>query len=216
MRTFSPNRAHQSTVETFNTSLWRRKTKPASVNYFAIVVLATNKTCGTFPWEVSVFSVLWNIMLKKLFWLQCQKETVSYFNQSSRIFSGTLTGQRDRRPISLPPVIASAMSSIVFFDDASWCSSATALLALGLFSSLRRSTVSLSQHVLRYSVLNKWCFGHLNILNLLIKSNQKWLQISNRVRSENFQNNVSEQQLASGWTWSTNVKLGAFEACLAN
>jgi len=25
-----------------------RKTKPASVNYFAIGVLATNKTCGTF------------------------------------------------------------------------------------------------------------------------------------------------------------------------
>jgi len=38
-----------------------RKTKPASVNYFAIVVLATNKTCGTFPEQVSVFSVLWNI-----------------------------------------------------------------------------------------------------------------------------------------------------------
>jgi len=42
MRTFSHIRAHQST------SVWR-KTKPASVNYFAIVVLATNKTCGTFP-----------------------------------------------------------------------------------------------------------------------------------------------------------------------
>ena len=29
-----------------NTSLWRSKTKSSSVNYFAIVVLATNKTCG--------------------------------------------------------------------------------------------------------------------------------------------------------------------------
>jgi len=37
MRTFSRIRAHQSTSETFNTNLWRRKTKPGSVNYFAIV-----------------------------------------------------------------------------------------------------------------------------------------------------------------------------------
>jgi len=49
MRTFSRIGAHQSTSETMNTSLRRRKTKPASANYFAIVVLATNKTCGTFP-----------------------------------------------------------------------------------------------------------------------------------------------------------------------
>ena len=48
MRPFSRIRAHQSTSETFHTSLWRRKTKQASVNYFAIVVLATNKTCGTY------------------------------------------------------------------------------------------------------------------------------------------------------------------------
>jgi len=33
--------------------------------------------------------------------------------------------------------------------------------------------LSLSQHVLRFSVLNKGCFGLLNILNLFIKSNQK-------------------------------------------
>jgi len=60
-RTFSRIRANQSTSKTFTTSLWRRKTKPASLNYFAIMVLATNKTCSTFPWQVSVFSVLWNI-----------------------------------------------------------------------------------------------------------------------------------------------------------
>jgi len=49
MRTFSRIRAHQSTSDTFNTLLLRKKTKPASVNYFAIVVLATTKTGGTFP-----------------------------------------------------------------------------------------------------------------------------------------------------------------------
>jgi len=64
MRTFSRIRARQSTSETFNTSLWRRKTKPASVNYFAIAVLATNKTWGTFPWQASVS---WNMFKKWLF-----------------------------------------------------------------------------------------------------------------------------------------------------
>ena len=49
MRTSAHIRAHQPTFETFNTRLRRRKTKPASVNYFAIVVLATSKTCGAFP-----------------------------------------------------------------------------------------------------------------------------------------------------------------------
>ena len=67
IHTFSHIRAHQASSETFNTSLWRRKTKPASVNNFVIVVLATDKTCGTYPWQVSVFSLLWNIMFWK--WL---------------------------------------------------------------------------------------------------------------------------------------------------
>jgi len=49
MRTFSRIRAHQSASETFNTLLSRRKTKPASVNYFAIVGLATTKTGSPFP-----------------------------------------------------------------------------------------------------------------------------------------------------------------------
>jgi len=48
MRTFSRLRAHQSTRET-NTSLCRRKTKPAFFNDFGVVVLATNKACGAFP-----------------------------------------------------------------------------------------------------------------------------------------------------------------------
>ena len=50
---------------------------------------------------------------------QRQKEPFSYFNRYYRIFSGTLAGQRAQRPISLSPVIASAISSIVFFDDTS-------------------------------------------------------------------------------------------------
>ena len=141
MRTFSRIGEHQSASETFNTRLWRRKTKPASVNYFDIVALATNKTCGAFPWQVSVFFVLWNIMFQKDFSSQYQKELVSYFNQHCRIFSGILAGQRAQRPISLAPEIASATSSVVFFDYTSWRSSATALLVeLGLFSSLCRST----------------------------------------------------------------------------
>jgi len=63
---------------------------------------------------------------KNHFSSQCQKESASYFNQYSRIFSSILAGQRAQIPISLPPVIASAISSIVFFDDTSWRSSATA------------------------------------------------------------------------------------------
>jgi len=60
MSTVSRIRVH--TRETINTSLWRRKAKSASSNDFGVVVLAPNKICGTFPWRVSVFSVLWNIM----------------------------------------------------------------------------------------------------------------------------------------------------------
>jgi len=128
MRILNHIRAHQSTSETFNTSLWRRKTKPASVNYF---------------WYISVGSFCLSCVVeccKNDFSSQSQKEPVSYFNQYSRIFSGTLASQKAQRPISLPPVIASAISSFVFFDHTSCRSSATALLVkLGLFSLLRRS-----------------------------------------------------------------------------
>ena len=159
-------------------SLWRGKTKPASVNYFAIVVLATNKTCGTFPWEVSAFFVLWNIMFQKLLFMTMSKRSCFIFQPIFPHFFGILAGQRARRPISFPPVIASAISSLVFFRDATWTSITALLLGLGQFSSLHRSTVILSQHVLRFSVLNKWCFELLSIFNLLIESNHKWLQIS--------------------------------------
>ena len=66
-------------VKHFNTSLWRIKRKPASVNYFAIVVLATNKICGTFPWQVSVFSVLWNIMFQKWLFITILNRTCFIF-----------------------------------------------------------------------------------------------------------------------------------------
>jgi len=62
--------------------------------------------------------------------------------------------------------------------------------------------------------LKNWCFWLLNILNSLIKSNHKC--VLNRVRSENFQKIISEQQLACQWAWSMNVKLGTFEATLAS
>jgi len=35
-----------------------RSKSASAVNYFAIVVLATNKNCGAFPWRFSIFSVL--------------------------------------------------------------------------------------------------------------------------------------------------------------
>ena len=44
----------------------------------------------------------------------------------------------------------------------------------------------------------------------------KCLNVLNRIRSENFQKNVSEQQLACRWTWSMNLKLGTIDASLAS
>jgi len=140
IRSFSRIRAHPSTSETFNATLWRRKTKPASVNYFTIVVLATNKTCGTFPRHVSVFSVLWNIMFQKWLFITMSKRTCFIFQPTFSHFFRYIGWPVGQRPISSSPVIASATSPIVFFDDNSWRSSATApLVKLGLFSSLRRS-----------------------------------------------------------------------------
>jgi len=112
------------------------KNKPASVNYFAIVVLARNKTCETFL----SFLCFGTSCIKNAFSTQWQKEPVSYLNEYSRILFGILAGLTARRPQSLLRVIASVVSSIVFFVYTSWRSSATVLLVeLGLFSSLRRS-----------------------------------------------------------------------------
>jgi len=131
--------AHISLQAKHLTSFWKKKAKPASINYFAIVVLATNKTCGTFPWKFLSFLCCRTSCFESDFSSQCQRESVSYLKQYSRILSCLLADERAQRPISLPPVIASVTSSIVFFDDTSWRSSATALLVkLGLFSSSRR------------------------------------------------------------------------------
>jgi len=63
MRTFGRICAHQSTSDTINIAL-RRKTNPASVNYSAVVVLATNRIYGAFPLRVMVhfrYEDLWCI-----------------------------------------------------------------------------------------------------------------------------------------------------------
>ena len=70
-----------------NTSLWNRKTKPASVNYVAILVLATNKTCGTFRDKFLCFLCCGTSCFKNDFSSQCQKEPFSYFNRYYRIFA---------------------------------------------------------------------------------------------------------------------------------
>jgi len=84
MRTFSHIHAqHQCTSETINTSSWNRKTKPTSINYFAVLVLAPNKARGSFPWRVSVFCVVEHCLNKLS--SQCLKY-VSFFKQYSRTF----------------------------------------------------------------------------------------------------------------------------------
>ena len=140
MRTFSRIGAHQSTSEAFNTSLWSRKAKPASVNYFAIVVLAINKTCGTFPQEVSVFFMLWNIMFLKWIFITMSKRTCIIFQQIFPHFFRVYWLARGPET----DIVASSDSVTHHiyrvFDDTSWGSSATALqVKLGLFSSLCKS-----------------------------------------------------------------------------
>ena len=70
-----------------------------------------------------------------------------------------------------------------------WRACATALL-VELVYFHRYVDLSLSQNILQFSVLNKWCFGLLNSPNLLIKAtrnNCKYLNILNQLRSDNFQ-----------------------------
>jgi len=61
MHTFSRIRTHQSTSETFNTSLWRKK-QSQLLSTTSRLWFWRRITCGTCLWQVSVFSVLWNIM----------------------------------------------------------------------------------------------------------------------------------------------------------
>jgi len=106
MRTFCRIRPHQFTSETINTSLWWRKTKPASVNYFAVVVLATNKTCGGFPLtSFCLFCVVENHGLKGTFQHSVKENP---FHVSTNI--SAFLPVSDQRPMSLPTVVASAIS----------------------------------------------------------------------------------------------------------
>ena len=96
-------------------------------------------------WYISVtsfclFCIAEHHFLKMTFH-QNVKKNLFHILTNIPAFSGLLAGQRAQRRISLPPGIASAISSIVFFDDdTSGRSSATApLVKLDLFSSLRRS-----------------------------------------------------------------------------
>jgi len=89
---------------------------------------------------------------KNDFTSQSRKEPVLYFNQYSRISSGIMAGQTPWRPISLPPAIASVISSIVMSMI-----HLDVLLLLHCWLNLVHFhcyvDVSLSQHVLRFSVL---------------------------------------------------------------
>jgi len=66
MRTFSLIRAHQSTSERININLSKRKTKPASVSYLAVVIPAANKTYGGF-FDEFIFCVVEHHSLKITF-----------------------------------------------------------------------------------------------------------------------------------------------------
>jgi len=113
------------------------------------------------------------------------KRTCFIFQPIFPHFSGILAGQTDRRPISLPPVIASVFSSIVFFDDTSLCSSTTALLALGLFSSLRRfKSITTCSSILCPQQMMLWTSQYSEPL---LKQPEMTANVLNRVRSENFQ-----------------------------
>ena len=115
MRTFSRIREHQSKVKHLTQACEREKQSQllsiTSPLWFRrrirLVVHFCDKFLSFLYYGTSCF--------KNDFSSQCQKELVSYFNQYFRIFSGILTGHR---PISLPLVIASPISSIMFFDDA--------------------------------------------------------------------------------------------------
>ena len=129
MRTFGRIRAHQSTSETFNTSLRRKKQSQLLSTTSPLWFWRRIRHVVHFLEKFLSFLCCGASCSKNDFSSQCQKEPVSYFNQYSRIFSCTLADQNAQRRISLPPVIASAISPTVFFDDTSWRSSATALLS---------------------------------------------------------------------------------------
>jgi len=79
MRTFGRICAHHSASETINMTLCRTNTKPASVNYFAVMVLETNKIYGAFPSFFSVLWMLWNIMFQRELFVAMSKSTCFIF-----------------------------------------------------------------------------------------------------------------------------------------
>jgi len=87
MRTFSRIRAHYVVYKgNIYTSLRRRKTKPASVKYFAIVFWRRMRLVVHFRDKFLSFLCCGTSRFKNDFSSQCQKEPVSYFNQYSHIF----------------------------------------------------------------------------------------------------------------------------------
>ena len=110
MRTFSRIREHQSTRKTFNTRLWRKKQSQllstTSPLWFWQRIKLVVRFCD------KSFLCYGTSCFKNDFSSQCQKEHISI---NVPAFSGILAGQRAQRPISLPHVIASTISSIVFW-----------------------------------------------------------------------------------------------------
>jgi len=114
MRTFSRIRAHQSTNET-QVCEGQKQSQ----------LLSTTSPL----WFWRRIRLVVHILDKFLYFLCCGtscfkndfhhnvKRTCFIFQPIFPHFSGILAGQSAQRPISLPPVIASAISSILLFDD---------------------------------------------------------------------------------------------------
>jgi len=110
MCTFSCISAYQSTSEAFNTSLCRGKTKPASVNYFAILVHGDEYDL----WYISVtsfclFCVVEHHILKMTFHHNIKKNVFHISTNIPTFFSSIVAGQSTQRPVLLPQVKVSAI-----------------------------------------------------------------------------------------------------------
>ena len=118
------------------------------------VVLATNKTCGTYPWQVfnPVVCVVEHHVLKMTFHHNFKMNLFHISTNIPAFFTGTLAGQRAQRPISClqwyrQPSHLSSVSMILL----------DVLLLLDCWLKEiyfhRYVDLSLSQQVLRFSVL---------------------------------------------------------------
>ena len=137
MRTFSRIRSRQSRSETFHTICEGEKqsqllstTSPLWFwRQMRLVVHSVKRFCLLCVGERHLLKMTFHHNVKK-----------NLFHISTNIpaFFRYIGWPVDPETNTLPPVMASAISSIVFFDDTFWSSSAAALLVkLGLFSSLR-------------------------------------------------------------------------------